>query len=80
LSTAQKRTAIIQFYDTHTSPTEQISDNGRFADIISSISPAEIDTVYAWIFNYYNKGLPFPTSGDEYNKMQLIINSYQIFT
>lgn len=79
LTTDQKRKAINSWWETSTAPNDQASDNGRFEDIINSISAPEIDTIYTYIFSYVQQGTRPPVNSDEYNKIQSIINQYQIF-
>lgn len=78
--TDQKRAALNSWFETSAPPNQQIQDAGRFQDVISNISPDEIDVIYSWVFDYYKKGIPYPTSGPLYTAMQAIISNYQIFT
>ena len=80
LSTDQKRAAIINYWQTTTPPNNQISDNGRFIDILQNISGSEIDTIYSYVFDYVAKGIRPATESILYNQIQVIINEYNIFT
>ena len=80
LTTDQKRKAINQYWETTTPPANQDADGGRFEDIINSISPAEIDTIYQYVTQYLMLRQQPAAGSPMYAAIQAINNEYQLFT
>ena len=79
MTTAQKRAAINSWWETSTPPNQQIADNGTFEDIINNVTPAEIDTIYNYVFSYVVNNTR-PVAGSALaTSMAIISNQYNIF-
>lgn len=78
IDTTTKRNAIITYWQSNASIDTITTDNGRFVDIITSISPAEINTIYSYVFDYVDKNLTPPPALN--SAMQAIQTEYNILT
>ena len=58
-TTNAKRASIIAWWETNEPAGESVTNPG-FEDVINNISPAEINTIYSYIFDYFSKGKTVP--------------------
>lgn len=79
LSTAQMVQAINSWWETTTPAGTQASDNGRFEDIISSLDPASVANVYAYITQYVMQGTRPPSGSALQVAISNLSTEYGIF-
>jgi len=75
---ATKLTALINWVKNSTGDTE--ATKAAAINTFNSMSTAEIDSVYDFVFNYFAKGKAVETGTVLYNQIQAISTKYNIFT
>lgn len=77
MTTAQKLAALQKWADTLNA---ELSEKTAMKQLFATMTPAEIDTVYNFIANYYTRNIPVPEGSALYNEMLAISEKYNVFT
>ena len=72
-TTAAKRSELINYFNAQ-------SDGATAAQATATMSDQEVEEVYDFIFDYFQKGVKPAPGSDLYNEMNAISAKYNIFT